>query len=251
MQFLTYSGNNLIHADLPDSATVYYPPPARPGIAKRDIPAAVRRAFENPLGMPPLRELVSKDSKVLVAFDDNCQPFPPMRLPDIREICLETLLAMLASYGVQKKNIDLVCAVAIHRKMKPEELREMVGIVDRVGRVRIGHELDIGTDCSANRTGVCDVLPRLDLDLDLGIARGERGERALDEALGRRLYPQRDTRGHEASCAAKKHRQGQAAHDGLEAPAAHLERGLGHVVAADVLAEQIMHHRGVVDRTIE
>jgi hypothetical protein len=127
MRFLTYSGNNLIHAELPDSATVYYPPPSLPGIPTRDIPAAVRRAFEQPLDMAPLRELVSSRSRVLVAFDDNCQPFPPMRPPDIRQTCLETLLEMLESYGVQPRNIQLVCAVAIHRKMKPEELRDMVG----------------------------------------------------------------------------------------------------------------------------
>jgi hypothetical protein len=127
MRFLTYSGNNLVHAELPPTARVFHPPPALPGIADTDIPAAVRHAFENPLGMPPLRDLVQRDSRILVCFDDNCQPFPPMRPPDIRQLCLETLLSMLESYGVRKDNVELMCAVALHRKMKPEELRAMVG----------------------------------------------------------------------------------------------------------------------------
>jgi len=127
MRYLTYSGNNLVHAELPATARVFHPPAALPGIADRDIPAAVRRAFENPLDMQPLRELVGAGSKVLVCFDDNCQPFPPTRPPDIRELCLETLLAMLAEYGVRNADIQLLCAVALHRKMKPEELRAMVG----------------------------------------------------------------------------------------------------------------------------
>lgn len=113
MRFLTYSGNNLVHADLPRGATVHYPPPSLPGIARRDIPAAVRRAFEQPAGMPPLRDLVGRDSRVLIAFDDNCQPFPPMKRPDIRELCIETLLGMLDEYGVQRRNVQLVCAVAL------------------------------------------------------------------------------------------------------------------------------------------
>lgn len=127
MRYLTYSGNHLMNAELPPSATVHYPPPSLPGIAGRDIPAAVRRAFEYPAGMPPLADLVGPRSRIVIAFDDNCQPFPPMRRPDIRQICIETLLGMLDSYGVERRNVQLVCAVAIHRKMKPDELRYMVG----------------------------------------------------------------------------------------------------------------------------
>jgi len=127
MQYLTYSGNTLLNASLPANASVFFPPPALPGIATADIPAAVRRAFEQPLGMKPLREMVSAGSRVLVLFDDNCQPFPLMQKPDIRETCLEELLGMLTSYGVREQDILLMCAVAIHRKMKPEEMRFMVG----------------------------------------------------------------------------------------------------------------------------
>src|SRR5262245_31113551 len=82
MRYLTYCGNNLVHAKLPRTARVYFPPAPLPGIADAEIPAAVRRAFENPLGMPPLRDLVGRDAQILIAFDDNCQPFPPMRPPD-------------------------------------------------------------------------------------------------------------------------------------------------------------------------
>src|SRR5574337_1227902 len=100
MRYLTYSGNNLVHAELPPTARVYHPPPPIPGIADHDVPAAVRRAFENPRGMPPLRDLVGARSRILIAFDDNCQPFPPTRRPDIRELCITTLLGMLDSYEI-------------------------------------------------------------------------------------------------------------------------------------------------------
>jgi len=91
------------------------------------VPKAVISAFENPLGMPPLDKLVSRSSRILIAFDDNCQPFPETSRPDIRQQALEALLPLLYSYGVQKKNIRLVCAVALHRKMKKHELARMVG----------------------------------------------------------------------------------------------------------------------------
>ena len=127
MDYLTYSGNNLINARLPGSADVLYAPPPIKGYSTVQVPDAVQHAFEHPRGMPPLKELVNGNSKVLIAFDDNCQPFPMTARPDFRELAITRLLRMLYSYGVEKKNIQLVCAVALHRKMKRHELEFMLG----------------------------------------------------------------------------------------------------------------------------
>lgn len=140
MNYLTFSGNSIVNARLPDGAEVYYPPPPIPGIKKADIAAQAVRAFENPLGMPPLRELVNSGSKVLIAFDDNCQPFPPTGKPDIRQIIIEALLGLLDSYGVSQENIRLSCAIALHRKMKRHELATMLG--DRIMQAFYPHRLD-------------------------------------------------------------------------------------------------------------
>ena len=50
MKYLTYSGNNIIAAKLPDDASIFYAPGAIPGLGRRDVKQAVRRSFENPLG---------------------------------------------------------------------------------------------------------------------------------------------------------------------------------------------------------
>ena len=91
------------------------------------IPQALREAVENPLGMPPLKELVGRDSRVLIAFDDNCQPFPPMQRPDIRQIMITRLLELLEDYGVRREDVQLRCAVALHRKMRRHEMEHMLG----------------------------------------------------------------------------------------------------------------------------
>ena len=127
IKFLTYSGNNLLNINLPNNSTVLYPNPPLPGLKTDDIPSIVSQAFENPMGIEPLRELVGPSSRILIAFDDNCQPFPPMRRPDIRQLVIETLLKLLFSYGVNESNIELRCAVALHRKMKKKELVYMLG----------------------------------------------------------------------------------------------------------------------------
>ncbi len=127
MKYLTYSGNNLINANLPDNSEIYYSPPHVPGIKRPDIPKSVQEAIENPCGMPPLSKIVNGQSRITIAFDDNCQPFPATKKPDIRQIVIETLISKLFSYGVQKENIRLICAVALHRKMKRHELAAMLG----------------------------------------------------------------------------------------------------------------------------
>ena len=62
MKYLTYSGNTLVDVDLPDSATVFYPPPPLPGLRTDEVPAALEHAVEHPLGMDPLPDLVGKGS---------------------------------------------------------------------------------------------------------------------------------------------------------------------------------------------
>ena len=127
MKYLTYFGNHLINAELPDNSQIYYAKPPISGIKRPDIPAHVKKAFENPLGMPPLRELVDGNTKILIAFDNNCQPFPMTKKPDLRQVMIETLISMLYSFGAEKANIQLVCAGGLHRKMKTPELMYMLG----------------------------------------------------------------------------------------------------------------------------
>ena len=127
MNYLTYSGNNIINAKLPDTADILYSRDRLPGLSKREVPGKALEAFRKPVDMPPLQEQVNASSKILIAFDDNCQPFPPTVKPDIRQQVLEVLITELYSNGVKKENISLLCAIALHRKMKRHELEAMVG----------------------------------------------------------------------------------------------------------------------------
>ncbi len=127
MKYFTYFGNHLINAKIPDNSDVFFAKPPIPGIKRTALREKTQQAFENPLEMPPLRELVDGNSKVLILFDDNCQPFPATKKPDLRQIMIETLLKLLYEYEVEKKNIELMCAVALHRKMKKHELEYMLG----------------------------------------------------------------------------------------------------------------------------
>ena len=63
--------------------------------------------------------------KVTIAIDDISVPLPPMKRPDVRERILTSVLELLADHGVS--DIEIIVATGIHRRMKPHEIRHMVG----------------------------------------------------------------------------------------------------------------------------
>jgi lactate racemase len=121
-----FSGDRLVEMDLPPGTRCLYPkPPVQP---LKDVGAAVRYALSHPLGSEPLYAKLRPGMKVTIAIDDISLPLPPMRRPDVRETVLEILLALLADHGID--DVELVIATGIHRRMKPSEVRHMVG--DRI-----------------------------------------------------------------------------------------------------------------------
>ena len=111
---------------------------------------ALRTALREPLGTPPLRELVRPDQKVAIVFSDLTRPMPNDRV-------LPPLLEELSH--VPRENITLVNALGTHRRNTEEELAGMLGreIVENyrliqhdawdkdnlvhLGRTSFGHEI--------------------------------------------------------------------------------------------------------------
>ena len=66
--------------------------------------------------------------KLTIAFDDISLPLPQMKPPDIRQRVIEAVLDLAADAGVD--DVELIAALALHRRMTEAELRRAVG--DRV-----------------------------------------------------------------------------------------------------------------------
>jgi hypothetical protein len=116
-------GETTLTATLPERTRTFsnteavVPPPID------DLPAAVGRALAEPLGLPRLGELVKPSSPVTIAFDDATVPsYGP-----IRSIAIEAALAELARGGVGRGQVTLLCANALHRKLRPAELARIIG----------------------------------------------------------------------------------------------------------------------------
>jgi len=132
---LVHEGEGFRLEKLPLGSRVVYPPESLPGL--RDVTGEIRRALANPLGMPPLRELLRPGMRLTIAFDDLSIPLPPMRTPDIRARVIEEVLELAAAAGVD--DVELVAANSLHRRMTPTELRRIVG--ERVYRSFFPHHL--------------------------------------------------------------------------------------------------------------
>ncbi len=124
MQRRIFAGDDLVNVTLPDETRSILPPEPMQGL--RDYNGAVRRALQEPIGSPPLATLVRPGNRITIAFDDPCLPQPPMAR-DVRASAIEVVLEELFRAGIDKGRIRLVCAIGLHRKWTPAELRHLLG----------------------------------------------------------------------------------------------------------------------------
>lgn len=116
-------GDQMIPVKLPDNVKS-----APPGLSTTlspvdDIEETIRKPLKEPLGRPPLSEIVKPDWKVTIAFDDPTVPcFTPIWEPAIRLVIQE-----LEKGGVKRSNITLLCANGLHRKFTRRELAGIIG----------------------------------------------------------------------------------------------------------------------------
>ncbi len=105
-----------------------------------DEAQAVRDALDRPLVLPPIRDLVRPDAKVVVAFDDPTVT----SYGAIRRVAIEGVLAQLADAGVPERNVQLICANALHRKFTHDEIATTIGkeLVQRFGERLFCHDAE-------------------------------------------------------------------------------------------------------------
>lgn len=116
-------GEDTLQAELPDSTAVIGGGAQDSLPPVDDLEAAVRSALSAPLGSPPVSELVKPGSRVAIAFDDpTVASFGP-----VRRVVIEQLLDELTAAGVDRGDVVLICANALHRKYRHSELARLLG----------------------------------------------------------------------------------------------------------------------------
>lgn len=111
-----------ITATMPAGARRLSNEPEAPLTPLDDLDGAVRRALASPLGLPRIRELVKPGARVTIAFDDHTTgSFGP-----IRPVAIRAVLDELDAAGVSRFRVTLVCANALHRMCRREELTRLL-----------------------------------------------------------------------------------------------------------------------------
>lgn len=93
---------------------------AKPAPAIASEEEEVRRALREPVGAPPLRQVVRPGEKIAVITSDITRPMPTRKV-------MPTLLDELYAAGVKPEDITLVFALGSHRSQTDEERRRLAG----------------------------------------------------------------------------------------------------------------------------
>jgi hypothetical protein len=105
-----------------------------------DLDAAVRGALAAPIGLPRVQTLARPGATVTIAFDDHTTgSFGP-----IRQVAIRAVLDELDAAGVRRRDVMLICANALHRMLRREELARFLGpeLVAEFGDRLICHDAE-------------------------------------------------------------------------------------------------------------
>jgi len=114
------------HFDIPEDWNLLAQAEPREACAISDLKASVRKALENPIGMPGLKEVIPAESKVAIISEDQTRPSPTGAV-------MEPLVDMLGELDVEDARIHVIIGRGSHRETTPEEIEAKLGkrIVDR------------------------------------------------------------------------------------------------------------------------
>lgn len=96
-----------------------------------DVYTATKDAILHPIGVKPISEQVHKGSKVVIVFPDKVKG--GFQDDSHRKTAIPIIIDECEKYGVEEKDILLICSNGLHRKNKPEEIKKILGdkIFDR------------------------------------------------------------------------------------------------------------------------
>ena len=157
-------GRDGLEVELPDERTTVIEPTFVPGLP--DAEGAILTALRNPLGSPPLRQLVNANQRVAISVCDITRPMPSGTL-------LPLLLGELSH--VPPENITILIATGTHRINTSEELVAMLG-EDVINNYRVlnhnGFDEDSLESIGSTESGIEVRLNRKWVESDIRIATG-------------------------------------------------------------------------------
>lgn len=172
-------GEGRMQVELPDTATV-----VRYGQSYQDPPEvdpfeATRKALDNPLGLPPLKEQAGPGKTAVIGFPDRVKG--GNHATAHRKVAIRMIIEDLLAGGCAIEDISLICAVGLHRQNTLQEWYGYLGkeIVDQFRPDRIvNHDaeganlLDLGSDEMGNVVQTNALIANADIPIMVGHCAG-------------------------------------------------------------------------------
>lgn len=115
---LTY-GSSTLPVTVEDDHLLWYLEPGKTDPIE-DIGGKLRELLNDPVGSPPLAELLSPKDQVVIVVDDLTRPTP-------QEEILPPLVEVFNSSGISNDRITIVIALGTHRYMTDQEIDKRFG----------------------------------------------------------------------------------------------------------------------------
>lgn len=172
-------GEDWIDVDIPDSALVFrladsqHEPPAI------DNRAATIDALDRPLESDPIEHLVGEGSTVAIAFPDRVKGGDHDTAH--RKVALPEILRRLERAGVRRNDIRLICAMGLHSKNTPDQMRSYLPdtVVAEFGDSIVNHDAEdpdgvvhLGFTASGDQVDFNRTCAEADLVIVLGHVQG-------------------------------------------------------------------------------
>ncbi len=157
-------GKEKIPVNVPDSQVmaVLKPNEAEIGLTGSD---EVYRSMREPIGLPPLREVVKKGETVAIITSDITRPIPSYKV-------LPAVLDELSAAGIEDKDITIVFALGSHGGHTEERMRYMVGdaVYDRVRCIDsdVNDAVHVGTTSRGTPVDIFRLVVEADRRICLG-----------------------------------------------------------------------------------
>lgn len=134
-----------------------------------NIISEVRNSLQNPIGTKKLRDMVKPGKKIAIVVDDVSRAVPTaeMLLPIVDE---------LVSAGINKKDITVIVAVGLHRKLTESEHKKILGKLH--GKIAIiNHDAykkeNLTFLCTMAKSGINVYINRKFFEADIKILTGD------------------------------------------------------------------------------
>ncbi|MCS7286242.1 MAG: nickel-dependent lactate racemase [Anaerolineae bacterium] len=122
MQVYSYYEGKRLEYELPEGWNLLAMSEPREAPPLENLASEVVKSVENPIGCPPLSEMVKGlgKGKVVILSEDQTRPTRT-------GLIILPLLEHLNELGVSDDQVEIIVALGTHRKIKEEELREKLG----------------------------------------------------------------------------------------------------------------------------